>query len=322
MPAATMRLSSHFARRRRRRIAALRFVVAAWVLVAGVAAAPASQPSGVIADHVLVIGIDGLGGEGVRRAKMPILRGLIERGAHTLTARAVMPTVSSPNWASMIMGAGPEEHGVTSNDWEPSKHDIPPVARGSGGIFPTMFGELRRQRRSAVIGVFHDWDGFGRLLERDALDLIVDGDGPVATVDSAIAFLRDRRPTLTFVHLDQVDHAGHEAGWMSAAYLDAMGQADLLIGRLIAALDEANMRSRTLILITADHGGVGTKHGGLTLAEIEIPWILTGPTVRRGYTLSLPVSTIDTAPTVLWALGFGTPRAWIGRPVVEAFKVP
>ena len=35
----------------------------------------------------------------------------------SIHARGVIPTVSSPNWASMIMGAGPEQHGITSNDW-------------------------------------------------------------------------------------------------------------------------------------------------------------------------------------------------------------
>jgi len=45
----------------------------------------------------------------------------MREGAWTLHARGVMPTVSSPNWASMIMGAGPEQHGVTSIDWQPYK---------------------------------------------------------------------------------------------------------------------------------------------------------------------------------------------------------
>src|SRR5262245_4685229 len=90
---------------------------------------PLSQPATTVADHVRVIGVDGRGSEGLRRAKAPVIRKLIGQGAHTFSARAVIPTVSSPNWASMIMGAGPEEHGVTSNAWEPGTHEIPPVIR-------------------------------------------------------------------------------------------------------------------------------------------------------------------------------------------------
>ncbi len=49
--------------------------------------------------------------------------------------RAVLPTVSSPNWASMIMGVGPEQHGITSNEWERDEHVLPPVNEGPEKIF-------------------------------------------------------------------------------------------------------------------------------------------------------------------------------------------
>src|SRR6059036_3684283 len=39
----------------------------------------------------------------------------LSRGAWTLEARGVMPTLSSPNWESAIGGASPEQHGITSN---------------------------------------------------------------------------------------------------------------------------------------------------------------------------------------------------------------
>ena len=50
--------------------------------------------------------------------------------------------------ASMIMGAGPEQHGVTSNEWETNKFEIAPTVVGPGGMFPTIFGLLRAQRPS------------------------------------------------------------------------------------------------------------------------------------------------------------------------------
>src|SRR2546425_2156884 len=82
--------------------------------------------------HMVVVGVDGLSPDGVLKAKSPVMRRLMKEGAWSLHARGVMPTSSSPNWASMIMGAGPEQHGVTSNDWQPDKFDIEPIAIGSG----------------------------------------------------------------------------------------------------------------------------------------------------------------------------------------------
>ena len=62
------------------------------------------------AARLIVIGVDGLSVDGVVTAKTPRLHQLIQRSAWTLTARGVMPTLSSPNWASMIDGAGHAPH--------------------------------------------------------------------------------------------------------------------------------------------------------------------------------------------------------------------
>ena len=130
------------------------------------------------AKHVVVIGIDGLSPDGIRKATTPHFHQLMKAGASTLHARAVMPTVSSPNWASMIMGAGPEQHGVTTNGWDPANAEITPTAMGPGGMFPTIFGLLRSQRPTAKIGCFHDWDGFGRLLNEKPLMSLSTRRGP------------------------------------------------------------------------------------------------------------------------------------------------
>ena len=106
-----------------------------------------SQVSGV--NHVVIIGCDGMSPDGIQKAKTPSMDSLMRRGAYTLRARGVMPTSSSPNWASMIMGAGPEQHGITSNGWRPDKFEIAPTAVGSGGIFPMGAGPEQHLWRAA-----------------------------------------------------------------------------------------------------------------------------------------------------------------------------
>ena len=274
-----------------------------------------SSPSGV--ERVLLVGVDGLSPEGIRRAGTPNLDRLKATGSWTFHARGVIPTLSSPNWASMISGAGPERHGVTSNDWQPDRPDVPPVATGIDRIFPTIVGEPRRARADAAIGVFHDWDGFGRLVERGAATIVEHDNGPSLTVERARAFLA-RRPTLLLVHLDHVDHAGHDHGWLSPQYLAAVREADRLIGELVAAFRAENLWDRTALIVSADHGGVGTKHGGLSLAELEIPWIAAGAGIAQRGELRSPVSITDTAATIAVLLGLAPHPAWTGRPVLEA----
>ncbi len=97
------------------------------------------------------------------------------------------------------------------------------------------------------------------------------------TLNHAVAFLKAKRPTITFIHYDHVDHAGHQYGHSSPAYYAAVAEADRLAGEVLAALDEAGLSRQTIVLVTADHGGKGKDHGGATMAEIEIPWIIRGP---------------------------------------------
>lgn len=268
-------------------------------------------------DRVIVIGCDGMSPDGVRNARAPNIKRMMEQGAWTLKARGVMPTSSSPNWASMIMGAGPEQHGVTSNDWLTNRFEIDSVVKSPHGMFPTIFGTIREQRPRSVIGCFYDWDDFGRLLERPTVDFVEDCDGPTNAVQHAIEFIRARNPSFTFIHLDHVDHAGHEFGHGTRPYYDSVEVADKLIGQVLNAVREE--MNRTVILVTSDHGGIGTKHGGSTMAEIEIPWIIFGRGVKRGFEITAPVNTVDTAVTVAHILGVKPHPATIGRPVEEAF---
>ena len=282
----------------------------------------AQESMGAVAgvEHVVVIGCDGMGSIAFQNSNTPVMRRLMQEGSYTLHARGVMPTSSSPNWASMIMGAGPEQHGVTSNDWETNKFEIAPTGVGSGGIFPTIFGILRGQKPRSIIACFHDWDGFGRLFERNAPNMVQDSDGPLHAVESAVAYLKLKKPNFTFIHLDHVDHAGHSFGWGSPEYIKAVKLADELIGDVLKGIDEAGMRRRTIVLVTADHGGKDKGHGGATMGEIEIPWIISGPGVVAGREIRSYVNTYDTAPTIAHIFGLRTPTCWIGKPVLEAFK--
>lgn len=290
------------------------YVVSAIVVAVMGASSSLAQP----AYRAVVIGVDGLSPDGIRNAKTPNLDALMESGAYTLHARAVMPTTSSPNWASMIMGAGPEQHGVTSNEWQRDKFDIVPAAKGPEGIFPTLFGVLRAQRPASVIGVFHDWDGFGRLVEREACNVIHDADGPEDATKRAVEFLRNSGPTLTFIHLDHVDHAGHEHGHGTPEYYAAVEEADRYIGEIMKMVNPGN----TFLLVTSDHGGTGKGHGGATMAEIEIPWIMRGPWTKSGHEIIDPVNTFDTAATLAYIFDLAPPPAWIARPVLDAFTTP
>lgn len=269
--------------------------------------------------HLIIVGVDGLSPDGILQAETPAIDELMASGASSLHARGVMPTSSSPNWGSMICGAGPEQHGITANGWKPDSAKVKGTMTDAQGYFPSIFDLLRQQRPESTIGVVHDWSGFASLFQNASVDRIEDTPGPDTTMLVAIDYLRSEQPELTFIHLDHVDHAGHQEGHGTPAYYEAVTHADHLIGQLIEALKTEGLWASTHLIVTSDHGGVGKGHGGATMAELEIPWIIHGPGVLAGKQLATPINTYDTAATVAWLFGLTVPTAWIGKPVMDAF---
>lgn len=269
--------------------------------------------------HAIVIGIDGMSPDGIQKAKTPTLDSMIQNGASTMRARAVLPSSSSPNWASMIMGADTEQHGVTSNGWEKFDHRLPPVVATKDGTFPTIFTLFKDQQPEAHVGAIYDWDGFGRLFEKTDVDFDIDGDHEEGTTKDAVAYIKKHSPKFTFVHLDHVDHAGHSAGHGTPEYYQSVQKADSLIAEIINATKESGIFEETLFIVSADHGGLGFGHGGESPAEMTVPFILYGAGIKSGYQIEETVYQYDNAPTVAYALGLQTPQAWIRRPVKGAF---
>ncbi|WP_419252911.1 alkaline phosphatase family protein [Caulobacter sp. ErkDOM-YI] len=273
---------------------------------------------------MIIIGVDALSPDGVMKADTPTLHDMMKRGSWSMHARGVLPTTSGANWASIIGGAGPEQHGVTSNDWQVGEFNFPASVTGSGGFFPSIFQVLKDQNPEWELGSIYNWDGFGNLYDHRFLDYDVHGKDEDETTALAVDYIKTKRPEFLFVHLDHVDHAGHAHGHGTPLFYEAVANADKLIERIRQATVEAGIADETVILVTSDHGGVGKGHGGESLAELEIPWIAYGKDINPGQ-LDLPINTFDTPATVAWLLGAKIPFAWLGRavtPILKGEKAP
>ncbi|HEY9486709.1 MAG TPA: chitobiase/beta-hexosaminidase C-terminal domain-containing protein, partial [Chryseosolibacter sp.] len=213
-----------------------------------------------------------------------------------------------------------EKHGVTSNGWERDDFNFPAVAFGTEEIFPTIFGVTRKQLPDLEIGAIYNWGGFGRLIERSALSYDVTNESADETIKATLDYIRDKKPGFLFVHLDHVDHAGHQDGHKTPLYYEAVSKADAYIGEIIQATKNAGIFNETVFIVSSDHGGVGYSHGGETLDELEIPFIISGRGVKKGYLIPHEVFTYDNAATVAFLLGVKPPYSWTGRPVTSAFE--
>jgi hypothetical protein len=271
------------------------------------------------AGHVIIIGIDGLSPDGILNAETPVMDHMMENGSYSLHARAVMPSSSGANWGSMIMGAGPEQHGIISNDWRVDSFELHPNVVRDDNLFPTIFAVVRDQLPEAEIGAILDWNPIQNFIENDVLSyLALPADEDVTTIE-AVNYITEKKPLFTFIHIDHVDGAGHRYGHGSPQYYASVAKADSLVGEIMQAAREAGIYENTVFLLSSDHGGVGYGHGGNNPREMEIPFIVYGKNVKQNHLLRIPINTFDTPATAVFALGLEIPFEWIGRPVKNAF---
>lgn len=286
------------------------------ILLVALAATVAAAQS---IEHVIVFGVDGLSAKAVDRVRTPNMQKLMDRGSWTLRARAVLPTVSSPNWSALISGAGPEFTGVTGNEWQPAKFEIAPFCHDGANHPPTIFGVIRAAKPSARTALFTDWADFVRLVEPLAASKVYSQSTDAAeVVQQSIRYLIGDRPMLLFIHVDNVDHAGHQSGWYTQPYFAATHAADQALGQALAAIDKAGLAATTVVLVVADHGGHDTKHGAMRQSDVEVPWIAAGPGIPANREIKDPVSVTQTAPTIAAWLGIAPSGCWVSRPVSAA----
>ncbi len=270
--------------------------------------------------HVVLIGIDGFGAYAVPDADMPVLKQLMAKGSWSLKARSVLPSSSAVNWASMLMGAGPTLHGYT--EWDSKTPEIPSATTNEYGVFPGIFGLLKHQKPQYKSAVIYNWGGIGYLFEKKAVNIVIHDEeaGGDFFADTAASVIKKEKPNLTFIHLSEPDGVGHNIGHRTPEYYEELKRVDRRIGTIVQAVKDAGIENETIIIVSADHGGKGKGHGGKSLDEVLIPWVIYGPGIKTDNEIKDVIITYDTAATLAYIFGLKVPQAWRGKPVVSVFK--
>lgn len=276
-----------------------------------------------LAPHVVLIGLDGWGAYSLPKADMPTVKELMNSGSYTLEKRTVLPSSSAPNWASMFMGAPTEIHGYTQ--WGSKTPEIPERFVGKNGIFPTIFQLLRDADPTAEIGVLYEWDGIKYLVDtlslsyhQQALPEVEGTDSQIT--DFAVKYIKDKKPELLAVCFDEPDHVGHSIGHDTPQYYAKLHELDGYIARIVQAVKDAGIYDDTVFILTSDHGGINLGHGGITLVEMNTPFIISGKGIRNTGNFSEVMMQTDVSPTIAHILGLTPPQAWTGRPMLHLFE--
>jgi len=299
-----------------------RYAGALLVLCFAVIAPAAEKPTRPISEvqHVVLISIDGLRPDLALRANMPALRGMLHDGAYTFWAKTTALSITLPSHTSMVTGVKPDKHGIIWNSDLPLREPVYPksptvmeMATQAGYVTAMVVGKSKLATLNKPGTITHVFVPAGANSSVSNADVAAHAEEIIAKY----------KPDLLFVHFPEVDVTGHDKGWGSDSQIAAIEKTDAAIARVFAALDRAELRTSTIVILSADHGGAGLTHGADDPRSRHIPWVIVGPGVRRGYDLTqladLEVRTEDSAATICYLLGLPQQPYFDGSPVLAAF---
>ena len=266
-------------------------------------------------DRVCIIGVDGAGGY-FGKMDTPEFDRVFANGSVTYTGLAQFPTISAQNWTSMLHGVRCQKHKITN--------DISGEQAYTDDRYPSIFKAYAAAHPEAQflsgctwaninIGIIENMDAITKINVGDHFS----GDDPDGsakdqmTVDLTIAKLDEMDPVITFIHLDQVDHIGHDVGYAKPEFVAACQKADKLIGQVYDAYAAKGWADSTLFIVVSDHGHVARGgHGGNTVNERNVMVAVAG--AKGNIVKGTPgkVVTQDIASIVMYALGEKQPDSW------------
>lgn len=264
----------------------------------------ASASARPVTRHLVIVIVDGMRND-VSRSVMTNLNTLRGYGGDFVLT-VPQPSLSFPNWSTILSGAQPEISGVTTN-WYSGRVLAPTlmdVARAQdltvAVVGPTDFAKLYGVTGGPGVSL-RPWPGGGFLTPK--------------LVDDAIRIFTAENPSLMLVHLPDLDNAGHEFGGGSARYRDTAKRIDLQLQRLVSDLPP-----NTTFLITADHGHLDRGgHGGWEPVAVQVPMVLigTGASLQAGEGRLTQV-----APTAAVLLGMPAPPFATDTALSDALTAP
>lgn len=140
---------------------------------------------------VTFIMLDGVRPDAITTANCPTLNSIRERGASTMSARSVMPSITLPCHTSIFHSVPPTRHGITSNTFIPFARPLP------GLVEVAKAGEKR-------VAFFYNWEQLRDLARPGNIhysyfrNSAYDEDGDDESVAHASQFIQKEKPDFLF----------------------------------------------------------------------------------------------------------------------------
>jgi hypothetical protein len=287
--------------------------------------------------HVVLVSVDGLAARYLQRlehaSRVPAFARLVRNGASTKNARTdPTNTYTLPNHISMLTGlpvmappCAPAEqgHGYTSNDDPSTRESIHDSGNPARSYTPSVFDVVHDHGYSTALfaskskfGIFTNsyndagaTDEVGEDNGTRKIDIVEINENLTTLTNALTGTLVQAPPNFSFVHFGQPDSTGHDEGWGSAEYLNAIVDVDAALGRILTLIEnEPRLATNAAVILTADHGGSGSRHSDSANPDnFVIPFHVLGRELPAGGDLYSIVGERRTAPKLGVNPGFERP---------------
>ncbi len=275
-----------------------------------------------LSQRVILVMVDGLRLDHSRQAGFDAVRTLGVDAA----AGSHYPTVSRPNYITLLTGTPPIASGIRHNRVRtPLRLDSIMTRAKAAGLRVTTASDIGNIPPLFITTPVTE---LGSLEHPQVGDLITPAAGyawpfdevrkaeSLAGLEQSLATVLARPSDLVIVLAGDVDRAGHAYGAASAQYREAAVAVGAAIGRLVTQLD----LTKDTLIITADHGHVDRGgHGGREPEALAVPLLIAGAGIVPG--AQAPTARlVDVAPTISALLGIPAPGHGYGRALVELLR--
>lgn len=254
-------------------------------------------------NKVLILGIDGCRPDALLAAKTPSLDNLWQNGAYSFNAKTDDLSWSGVCWTGMLTGVWKDKHKVMGNQY------LNPNIKE----YPHFFNLAKQQKPELRTYSIANWSPVHKILQDNDATVVKEKLTDGLVTKSVTKTLKREDVDVMFVHLDNVDHAGHEYGYATdnLEYIKSIEKTDKKIGKIVKALKKRKnyANENWLILVSTDHGGSGNNHGEAIPEHTTIFYIASGKDVQQGE-IKKQVYVIDVAVTALKHLNIKIEDEW------------
>jgi len=224
---------------------------------------------------VLLIGIDGCRADALELANTPTIDNLIANGVYSPDALNDDITISGPGWSAILCGVWSNKHLSIDNSFVGTDYTN----------YPPLFKRIEDFDANLHTVSICNWNPINDYIVQNYADykLNVSSDSDVSL--EASNYLTSNDPDMMFLHFDDVDHAGHSYGFSQnvSQYITAIEGVDALLTPIMQSISQRPNYANEdwLVLITSDHGGVGTSHGGTSIEHQNVVVIASGNSIAQ-----------------------------------------